>query len=70
MVISIILINLMVNPLNILVNKYLEGANVFNINCGIFTLVGLGGIIVVKWAGIIPAIKASRMDITDCIYNR
>ncbi len=67
---SIILINLMVNPLNILVNKYLEGANVFNINYGIFMVVGLSNILIVKWAGIIPAIKASRMDITDCIYNR
>ena len=69
-IISIILVNLMVNPLNVLINKYLEEANVFNINYGIFILVGLGSIMIVKWAGVIPAIKASKMDITDCIYNR
>ena len=69
-IMGIIFLNLMVNPLNILVNKYLEGANVFDINYGIFILVGIFNILIVRGAGIIPAIKASRMDIISCIYNR
>ena len=69
-VISIILINLMVHPLNMLVNKYLDEINVFDINYVIFILVGLFNIFIVREAGIIPAIRASRLDIVSCIYDR
>ena len=68
--ISIFLINLMVHPMNMLINKYLEDSNMFNINYGVFILVGLVNIFIVRGAGVIPAFRASKMDIVSCIYNR
>ena len=69
-IISAILVNLSVVPLNSLVNKYLDGANIFDINYVIFMLAGLFNIFIVREAGIIPAHRASKMDIISCIYNR
>lgn len=67
---SIIFINLIREPLNGFVNNYLDEVNVFDINYGIFILVGIVNIFIVRISGFIPAWKASKMDVVSCIYNR
>ena len=67
---SIIFINLIREPLNGFVNNYLDEVNVFDINYGIFILVGIVNIFIVRISSFIPAWKASKMDVVSCIYNR
>jgi len=69
-IISIISINMMMKPLNHLINKFIDGANVFNINYLLFIFVSLLNIIIIRESGIIPARRAGKMDIISCIYNR
>lgn len=69
-VISYIFLMMLVNPINSVMNKYLSIDNIFNINYKLTIMVFLLNIMIIKIAGIIPAIKASRMDVIKCIYNR
>ena len=68
--ISYLSILLLRNPINNILNNYLEMNNAFCINYlimfGIFTI----NIMIVKISGIIPVNRASKLDIVQCIYNR
>jgi len=68
--VSIILINIMSKPLNVLINRFIDNANVFNINYFLFAIVSVFNIIIIRESGIIPAKRAGKMNIISCIYNR
>lgn len=70
LIISYIIIILMVNPVNTILNNYLDMENVFKINYIIVLVIFLINLFIIKLAGKIPVNKASRLDIVNCIYNR
>ena len=70
LVISLIGINVISIPINKIMEKYLEIVNMFKINYGLLCLVFVINLLIILIAGIIPTIKASKMEIVDCIYNR
>ena len=70
LIISLIIINIIKVPINNILFKYLEIGNVFKINYGLLFLVFITNLIIIYIAGIVPVIKASRLEIVDCIYNR
>ncbi len=70
LLISLIMINIFKIPINNIMGKYLEIENMFKINYGLLLLVFLINLFIILIAGIIPTIKASKMEIVDCIYNR
>ena len=70
LIFSLIMLSLLVGPINNMMDKYLNIKDVFVINYGLLLLVFIINLIIITIAGLIPAIKASKMEIVDCIYNR
>ena len=70
LIISIISINLIDEPINNIIDNAMEIENIFAIKYHLIFIVFLINIIIIKISGIIPAIKASHMDIVKCIYNK
>lgn len=70
LIISTIFLKILVNPINKIMYDYLSLDNIFNIDYKLTLIVFLINILIIKLAGIIPAIKASHMDTIKCIYNR
>lgn len=69
-ILSIFVIGIMVRPINNIMNSYMGLDNVFVIKYGLLLLILVINLVIIKISGSIPAIKASRMEIVDCIYNR
>ena len=69
-VISIFVIYILKNPLNNLVSKYIDIDDIFNINYGIMFIIIVINIMIIKISGLIPTVRASKMSIVNCIYNR
>ena len=67
--ISLIIVNILVPPINNIMDKYMEVKNVLHVNYGYSIMIIIVNIIIVVLAGNIFAKKASKMDITKCIYN-
>ena len=67
--ISLIIVNILVPPINNIMDKYMEVKNVLHVNYGYSIMIIIVNIIIVVLAGDIFAKKASKMDITKCIYN-
>ena len=70
LVISLIFINIIKSPINKIIDNYLGIGDIFKINYGVLMLVFMINLIIVLVSGIIPTIRASKMEIVDCIYNR
>ena len=68
--ISLFIIIVIKMPINNIIDNYLKIGDIFKINYGLLGLVFLINLIIIYIAGIIPTIKASRLAIVDCIYNR
>lgn len=68
--ISLFIIIVIKIPINNIIDNYLKIGDIFKINYGLLGLVFLINLIIIYIAGIIPTIKASRLAIVDCIYNR
>ena len=69
-IIGFIIINMMVKPINDFINNYMGIDNIFIIKYNLILLVFIINILIIKLSGSIPALKASKMDIVKCIYNR
>ena len=69
-IIGFIIINMMVKPINDFINNYMGIENIFIIKYNLILLVFIINILIIKLSGSIPALKASKMDIVKCIYNR
>ena len=70
LIIGIIIINIAVKPINNILDNYLGINSIFTIKYHLIFIVFLINIIIIKISGLIPTIKASQMDIVNCIYNR
>lgn len=70
LIVSLIIINIIKEPINNILYKYLEINNIFKINYPLLCLVFIVNLLIIYIAGIIPTIKASKLEIVDCIYNR
>ena len=70
LVISMFIIMIMVGPINKMMNNYMGLENIFVIKYWLLLIVFIINLIIIKVSGSIPAIKASRMEIVNCIYNR
>ena len=70
LVISIIVIGLIVKPINNIINNYVDVGNIFSVKYGLLLIVFMANLLIIKISGSIPAIKASKLEIVDCIYNR
>ena len=70
LIMSLIVIKIIKIPINNILLKYLEMENIFKINYGLLFLVFIINLLIIYIAGIIPVIKASKLEIVDCIYNR
>ena len=68
--ISIFVIMIMVGPINKMMDNYMGLHNIFVIKYWLLLIVFIINLIIIKVSGSIPAIKASRMEIVNCIYNR
>lgn len=60
----------LVNPINEIIYKATKLEDMLVINYKVILLVVIFNMIIVRLAGSIPSRKASKMDITKCIYNR
>ena len=69
-IISYFIVYILKEPINMIMYKYLDIDNLFNINYVIMVIVFLINIFIIKMAGIIPANKASKLEIVNSIYNR
>ena len=67
---SLMVINVLKIPINRIIDNYLKVGDIFKINYGILSLVFIINLLIIYIAGIIPTIKASKLTIVDCIYNR
>lgn len=70
LIISYGIVILISRPINIILEKYLDMSNVFKINYTVLFVIFLINLIIIKISGIIPAKKASKLEIVNCIYNR
>ena len=70
LIISLVVINIIKMPINNILYKYLMMNDVFRINYGLLFLVFITNLMIIYIAGIVPVIKASKLEIVDCIYNR
>ena len=70
LIISYGIVILISRPINIILEKYLDMSNVFKINYTVLFDIFLINLIIIKISGIIPAKKASKLEIVNCIYNR
>lgn len=68
--ISIFVIMIMVGPINKMMNNYMGLEDIFFIKYWLILIVFIINLVIIKISGSIPAIKASRMEIVNCIYNR
>ncbi len=68
--ISIFVIMIMVGPINKMMNNYMGLEDIFSIKYWLILIVFIINLVIIKISGSIPAIKASRMEIVNCIYNR
>jgi len=68
-IISLIIINLLVNPINSLMS-YIGLDGLFYIRYDLMIIVFLINIFIIKIVGSIPANRASKLDIVSCIYNK
>lgn len=60
----------LVNPINEIIYKATKLEDMLVINYKVILLVVIFNMIIVRLAGSIPSRRASKMDITKCIYNR
>ena len=70
LIISVFVIIIMIDPINKIINNYIGFDNIFVIKYWLLLIVFIINLIIIKISGSIPAIKASRIEIVDCIYNR
>lgn len=70
LIISMFVIMMLVGPINKIMDNYIGLENIFVIKYWLLLLVFVINLIIIKISGSIPAIKASRMEIVNCIYNR
>ncbi len=70
LIIGILIINLIDQPINNIIDNYMGIGNIFVIRYDLVFLVFIINMLIIKISGLIPAIKASQMDIVKCIYNR
>jgi len=68
--ISLIIVILLKEPLNIIINNYLSISNMYQINYKIFILITVLNSIIIVLSGLIPSIKASKLDIVECLRKR
>ena len=68
--IAIFVINVLKMPINRFMDNYIGIGNILIIKYHLILLVFVINLIIVKIAGTIPAKKAAKMDIVECIYNR
>ena len=68
--ISIFVIHMLVDPINNLINDFMGVSDIFTIQKNILFLVFMVNLVIIWLAGLIPIIKASKMDVVACIYNR
>ena len=69
-IISYFIICLLKKPINIIMYKYLDIDNLFRINYMIMSIIFMINIFIIKLAGVIPANRASKLEIVNSIYNR
>ena len=68
--ISLIFLYLLIDPINIIINNLIGLSNMLIIDYNIILLVFIINIIIIRLAGSIPARRASKLEITKCIYDR
>ena len=68
--ISLIFLYLLIDPVNIIINNLIGLSNMLIIDYNIILLVFIINIIIIRLAGSIPARRASKLEITKCIYDR
>ena len=70
LIVSLFIINIIKMPINKIIDNYLKIGDIFKINYGLLGLVFMINLLIIYIAGMIPTIKASKLTIVDCIYNR
>ena len=70
MTISYVVCLLLINPINDIMNSQLGINNLFKLNYVIIGIIFIFIMLVIKLSGAIPAGKASKLSIVNCIYNR
>lgn len=63
-----LLINILIsNPINQVINNYLEITNMYQIDYLIFIIITVVNLIIVILSGLIPVTKASKLNIIECL---
>ena len=70
LVISYMIILFLNNPINNLLKEYLDMNNVFRVNYSVLLFVFIINFIIIRVSGMIPARRASKLEIVNCIYNK
>lgn len=70
LLISLIIMSIIKAPINNIIDSCLKTGDIYKTNYGTIGLVFLINLLIIYVAGIIPTIKASKLEIVDCIYNR
>lgn len=68
--VGILILKLLVNPVNMLMNNLISIDNILVIDYINIIIVVIFNMVIVRLAGGIPSKKASKLEITKCIYDR